>query len=181
MSPTRPAALASAPTGSPTPWPRRPSRKVVPRTLDELSRDAEPPSIWEGPGDRERRERTQKEQELKVLIEEIDPAIASAYVSIGRAKTPGGLGARSLVSCFIRLRTVGGLPLNHRVIEGIETFLKAAIPDLKPEAITVADQTGHKYSSGRPATRRSRKRTRSTSRRRTGATRSPGGSSTSPA
>ena len=86
------------------------------------------------------------------MIEGIDPAIASAHVQIHRVRTGAAWAPRPSVSCFVHLRTEGGRRLGHRVIEGIETFLQGAIPDLKPEAITVADQTGHKYlAAGNPA------------------------------
>jgi len=127
-------------------------RKVVPPTLDQLSRDPESASPFDGPFEREHRENARLERTLKALIEGIDPAIASAHVQIHRVRVRGGLGAPTSVSSFIHLQTEGGRRLGHHVVEGIETFLRGAIPDLRPEAITVADQAGHKYlAAGDPA------------------------------
>ena len=48
-SPTPPAGSASAPTARPRPSPPWPSARSSPRTLDELSRDAEAASLLGGP------------------------------------------------------------------------------------------------------------------------------------
>jgi flagellar motor switch protein FliG len=127
-------------------------RHKVPPTLDELSNADDEPRIWDGPDERERRDKLRLERTLKLLIEGLDPAIASAHVRIHRVKARGGLGAPSVVSAFIHLRTRGGRRLGHHVVEGIELFLRGQIPDLKPEAITVADQAANTYlAAGDPA------------------------------
>ncbi|WP_435008893.1 hypothetical protein P12x_000144 [Tundrisphaera lichenicola] len=128
-------------------------RKVLSPTLEELSREAEvTTSFWDDPETRARRDNLRQEQILKTLIEQLDPLILSAHVQIHRVKTRGGLGASTTVSSFIHLQTEGGRRLSSRVVNGIETFLQGRIPDLKPEAITVTDQTGYKYlAAGNPA------------------------------
>ncbi len=120
-------------------------RGVVPRSLDDLGRDSEVSSLLEGPEERQRRELARLERSLKFQIEGLDPSISSAHVEVSRSKARGGLNARWNVAAYVYLRTDGGRRLSHQNVQGIETFLRGAIPDLKPEFITVADQTGHKY------------------------------------
>jgi flagellar M-ring protein FliF len=119
--------------------------KAVPHSVFDLSNDVDSGSPFDGPEDRDRRDNLNLERILKAQIEDLDPAIASALVRINRVRKRGGYGAPSDVSSFVYLKTERGRELGHRVVEGIETFLTGAVPGLKPEAITVADQTGHKY------------------------------------
>ena len=110
------------------------------------------PASWNGPAERERRDNLRLERMLKAQIEGLDPSISSAHVEVSRSRARGGLNAPWNVGAYVYLRTEGGHRLGHRVVQGIETFLRGAIPDLKPEFITVADQTGHKYlAAGNPS------------------------------
>ncbi len=124
-------------------------RKVVPRTLEDLGGDEEAESPWISPADREGRKLRRLEQALKFQIEGLDPAIVSANVRIHREKGRG-FPAAPRVAAFVYLKIEGRL--GHRVADGIETFLTGDLPDLRPEAITVADQYGNKYlAAGDPA------------------------------
>ena len=126
--------------------------KVVPPTLDELNREAEAVSPWDSQDDRQRRELARQERSLKNQIEGLDPSINSAHVEVHRTRVRGNLNATWNVAAYVYLRTEGGRRLSLRDVEGIETFLKGTIPDLKPDSITVADQTGHKYlAAGNPS------------------------------
>jgi flagellar biosynthesis/type III secretory pathway M-ring protein FliF/YscJ len=126
--------------------------KVVPRTLDDLSHE-EAGSPWDLPEDRQRRELAARERSLKYQIEGLHNAIQSAHVEILRTKTRPGLNAPWNVGAYVYLR-IETTRLSHRVIEGIETFLKGSIPDLNPKAITVVDQFGFNYlSADNPALR----------------------------
>ena len=116
--------------------------KAVPRTLDDLGGDDEAESPWMLPAEREKRDNARLQLSLQREIEEIDPAITSAHVQIHREKGRGFQGPPR-ISAFVRLRVEGRL--SHKVILGIETFLTGNLPDLKPEAITVADQSGNRY------------------------------------
>ena len=80
---------------------------------------------------------------MKFQIEGLDPAITSAHVQIHPARRRGGSHARPDVSAYVYLRTEGGRELGHRVVEGDPAVPPGDVPDLKPEAITVVDQTGH--------------------------------------
>jgi flagellar M-ring protein FliF len=119
--------------------------KAVPPSLAELNDDDESGSPFDSPADLERREKLRLERTLKLEIERLDPAIASAIVRINRVKKRGGYGAPSDVSSFVYLTIRGAGTLGHRVVGGIETFLRGSVPGLKLEAITVVDQFGHKY------------------------------------
>jgi flagellar biosynthesis/type III secretory pathway M-ring protein FliF/YscJ len=119
--------------------------KVVPPSLDDLSQDLEAASPFEAPGERERREQSRLEQMLKAQIERLDPAISSALVKIHRVKKRYGPAALADASASVYLLTDGGRKLGHRVIEGIQRLLAKDMPELKPEAIWVVDQTGHAY------------------------------------
>jgi flagellar M-ring protein FliF len=126
--------------------------KVVPRTLDDLSRDLEVGGLLEGPEERQRRELARLERSLKYQIEGLDASISSAHVEVIRTRARSGMNAPWNVSAYVYLRTEGGRRLGNRVVEGIETFLKGTLPDLRPEAITVADQSGYKYlAAGNPS------------------------------
>ncbi len=121
--------------------------KVVPRTLDDLSQD-EPGSPLDLPEDRQRREVAARERRLKYQIEGLHNSIQSAHVEILRTRSRPGLNAPWNVGAYVYLQVEGRRRLDdHRVIEGIETFLKGAIPDLNPKAITVVDQNGFNYLS----------------------------------
>jgi len=125
-------------------------RKIVPLTLDLLSKPDEAPGLLDGPEERERRDRARLEASLKVQIEALDPAIVSAHVKITRTRGRG-LNAQPRVSAYVYLQTEGRRTVGDRVVEGIETFLTGDVPELRAEAITVADQTGHKYlAAGNP-------------------------------
>ncbi len=128
-------------------------RKVGPRSLDELNKEAGADDSWIATAaDRERRDHFRLVQGLKLQIEALDPAIASADVRVHRGRARRDLYAPSTASAFIYVQTEGGRRLGHRVVEGIETFLTGAVPELRPESITVADQTGHKYlAAGNPS------------------------------
>ena len=125
--------------------------KVTPRTLGDLSREAEVVSLWDSPDDRLRRELAQLERGLEFQIEGLDSSINSAHVKVLRTRTRGGMNAPWNVAAFVYLEVDAGRRLGNQVVEGIETFLKGNIPDLKTEAITVADKTGRKYlAAGNP-------------------------------
>ncbi len=130
---------------------------AVPPSLDDLSQEVEPGNpLLESPADRERREALRLEQILKAQIEGLDPAIASAHVRIHRARRRPGLGQGLEVTASVYLRTEGGRKLGHRAVEGIQRFLIKDVPELRPESITVVDQTGHAYlAAGDPSLKES--------------------------
>ncbi len=68
-------------------------RRVVPRSLDDLGREAEVFSPWDGPEERQRRELARLERSLKYQIEGLDTAISSAHVEVSRTRARGGLNA----------------------------------------------------------------------------------------
>ena len=119
--------------------------KASPKTLDDLIREDEPDSPFLTSADHERRRQNIKEQFLKRQIEMLDARITSAQVSIIREKARASLNPRSTVHATVYLQVEGGQKLVPRIVEGIETFVLAALPDLKGDAITVTDQTGRKY------------------------------------
>ena len=119
--------------------------KAAPKTLADLIRNDEPDSPFLTVAERERREQHKLEQILKRQIELLDAPITSAQVTIIREKARGTLNPRSIVHATVYLQVEGGRKLGHKAVDGIETFLVGALPDLKTDAITVTDQTGHKY------------------------------------
>ncbi len=121
-------------------------RKAAPSSLDDLTRDDDSETPWTmTPADRERHERHRLEQTLKRQIEGLDAPILSALVQIHRDRVRGALNARFNVWANVYLRIDSGRRLGLKTVEGIETFLVGAVADLKPDAITITDQTGHKY------------------------------------
>ena len=119
--------------------------KAAPKTLADLIREEEPDSPFLTSAERELRQQRRLEQYLKRQIELLEAPIASAQVSIIRDKPRASLNPRATVHASVYLQVEGGQKLVPRTVEGIETFVLAALPDLKSDAITVTDQTGHKY------------------------------------
>jgi flagellar M-ring protein FliF len=120
--------------------------KVVPRTLADLGHQ-EAGNFWDLPEERQRREFAARERILKYQIEELHGSIQSAHVEILRTRARAGYNAPWNVGAYVYLHTEGRHRLDHQVVEGIETFLKGAVPDLNPKTITVVDQTGFNYLS----------------------------------
>jgi hypothetical protein len=120
--------------------------KVMPRTLDDLSRE-EPGSPWDLPEERQRRQLAARERLLKYQIEKMTAPIESATVKILQSPKRPGLNAPMNVGASVYLEVEGRRQLDHQVIEGIENFLKAAMLDLNPKAISVVDQNGFNYLS----------------------------------
>ena len=119
--------------------------KAVPTSLDEINRDDEPEPAWGyTPAERERRDVDRLEKGIKRQIEALNPAILSAQVQIRRERARGSWNARWNVRAYVYLE-VEGRPLEPKVVDGIENFLLGAVPDLKPEAITVLGADGHAY------------------------------------
>jgi len=118
--------------------------KATPTTLDELNRDDEPESVWATPAERERHERDRLQQSLKRQIEGLNNSILSAQVTIHRERARGSWNARWSVHAYVFLK-IDGRRLGPQIVDGIETFLVGAVPDLSPGAITVTDQNGYKY------------------------------------
>ena len=122
--------------------------KVAPLTLEDLARQfGESSSLFEGSDEIARRDRALLQMSLKAQIEELDESIDSAYVLINRAKVGGGFRGSEVVTGYVNLQVDGHRKLNHKVIDGIQTILTGSVPELKPEAITVLDQTGRTYLS----------------------------------
>jgi flagellar M-ring protein FliF len=120
--------------------------KVIPPSLADLEgEDDQVNPLWDAPGDRERRENNRLERMLKLQIEGLDSAIASATVRIHRVKRRAGLANLSDVTASVYLRTEGDRSLGSRVVEGIRHFLTKDVPDLKPDAIFVVDHLGRPY------------------------------------
>ena len=134
--------------------------KATPTTLDELNRDDEPESVWATPADREHHERARLEQSLKRQIEGLNSSILSAQVKVHRGRAHGTWDARSNVRAYIYLK-IDGRRLGPQIVDGIETFLVGAVPDLSPGAITVTDQNGYKYMVAGDAPLKERSRIRS--------------------
>ncbi len=121
-------------------------RKAAPSSLDDLDRDDESETSWTmTPADRDRHDRHRLEQSLKREIEGLDAPILSASVKIRHDRVRGGLNARFNVWAYVYLRIDSGRRLGLKTVEGIETFLIGQVADLKPDAITITDQAGHKY------------------------------------
>ncbi len=121
--------------------------KATPATLNDLNREDDPesPAWMLTAAERDRRERHHLEKILKRQIEGLDDPIISAQVTIIRDRVRGSLDPRANVHASVDLLLERGRKLKLQTVESIETFLVSKIPDLKPDAITVIDQTGHKY------------------------------------
>jgi flagellar biosynthesis/type III secretory pathway M-ring protein FliF/YscJ len=120
--------------------------KISPRTLDDLSLE-EPGNAWDPLEDRQRRELAARERSLKYMIEKLHPSITSAHVNILRTRTRNSLYAPWNVGASVYLEVEGKRQLDHRLVAGIDNFLKSLIPDLNPKDTHVIDQNGFDYLS----------------------------------
>lgn len=119
--------------------------KVVPLSVaDTINAIREPGSWVEAPIDRDQRLKGNLERALEAMIERL-PGISSASVMIRRERSRGGLRAGWNVSGFVYLETVRDRGLSYDTIQSIQTFLVGAVPDLKPDAISLVDDNGRPY------------------------------------
>jgi flagellar M-ring protein FliF len=101
-------------------------------------------SLWTTPAEKERLELEAKEETLEAMISDLD-GVVSADVLIHRTQSRAGLRPTSTSTAFVRLETRDGRQLPDKTVQTIKDIIVANEPDLKPDAVTVCDRTGHRY------------------------------------
>jgi flagellar M-ring protein FliF len=120
------------------------------RSIDEIRGDSGG-SIWDPPGERERKEQLVREKLLERLIGE-QKGVAWSVVSLHRAHSSALHRSPFKSSAFVYIETDGGRPLPPRTVQSIPAILAGCVPDLTPASITVMDRRGNRYfDSGNPA------------------------------
>jgi flagellar biosynthesis/type III secretory pathway M-ring protein FliF/YscJ len=106
-------------------------------SIEDLEK--EPPTFsWtDTQADRLERERWRLERWLKASIEEFDPSIRSASVSIQRMP----IHVRDWKSSGLVMLDTERSP-SHKLIRSIQTLLTSRVPGLAPDAVTIGDSTG---------------------------------------
>ncbi len=116
------------------------------RPIDVIRDDSGSGSLfWDGPGEREQKEKLKLERMLERLISE-QSGVLRAVVSINRPR-PSTFARNSATkpSAFVYVETDGGRALPSRSVQAILSLLEGFIPGLVPESITVMDHRSTRY------------------------------------
>ncbi len=125
-------------------------RKFAPATLDDLRKQALNTSVFDGPDEKELKERTFLERELQLLIETY-AGVRAAHVRLNRSKSRVGPRSAANVTAFVRVDRESERELPNKTQMAIKSLLDANIPDLHG-ALTLMDETGHVYlTAGNPS------------------------------
>ncbi len=108
-------------------------------------------SVWDGPGEREQKDKLRLEQLLERLISDQE-GVLSAVVSVNRPRAPAFSRHDVNPTAFVYVETDGGRTLPSRSVQGILSVLNGMVPGLVPGTITVMDRRGIRYvDPGNPA------------------------------
>ncbi len=118
--------------------------------LDDIRNDAGSGNIWDGPGEREKKEQLKLEKILERLISDRD-GVLSALVSINRPHSSAFSRKNPKPTAFVYVETEGGRSLPYRTIQSIPAILAGYVPDLTTESITVMDHRGEYLDPRNPS------------------------------
>jgi flagellar M-ring protein FliF len=122
-----------------------------PHPIGEIREDAASIGFWDGPSEREKKEKLKLEKTLEKFISDLE-GVLSPWVSIDRPHSSGFARTSAKPTAFVYVETEGGRALPYRTIQAIPAILAANVRDLTPESITVMDSRGNKYlDPGNPA------------------------------
>ena len=114
-------------------------------SIDEIRNESATSSFWDGPGEREQKEKLKLEKILERLIGDQE-GVRWPLVSINRPHSSSAFSRNNpKPTAFVYVETEGDRPLPYRTIQAIPAILAANIRDLAPESITVMDRRGHRY------------------------------------
>jgi flagellar biosynthesis/type III secretory pathway M-ring protein FliF/YscJ len=114
-------------------------------------RDEDSTGFWDGPNEREKKEKLKLEKILERLIADQE-GVLWPLVSIDRPRSSGFSRINAKPTAFVYVETEGGRALPYRTIQAIPAILAANVRDLAPGSITVMDRRGNRYlDPGNPA------------------------------
>jgi type III secretory pathway lipoprotein EscJ len=113
-------------------------------SIDEIQNDLASASVWDGPVEREKKDKRKLERILERLISDLE-GVLSPLVSIDRPHSPSFSRSSPKPTAFVYVETEGGRALPYRTIQAIPAILAANVRDLTPESITVMDNRGNRY------------------------------------
>ena len=114
------------------------------RSIDEIRKTDGSTSFWDGPGEREQKEKLKLEEMLERLISDQE-GVLWVVVRIDRPRPSAFARNNPKPTAFVYVETDGGRALPYRTIQAIPTILSANVRDLAPESITVMDRRGNPY------------------------------------
>jgi flagellar M-ring protein FliF len=119
--------------------------------IAEIQNDADSVGFWDGPGEREKKEKRKLERILERLISDQEGVLAP-LVSIDAPHSTGFSRNNPKPTAFVYVETERGRTLPYRTIQAIPAILAANVRDLAPGSITVMDNHGNRYlDPGNPA------------------------------
>jgi flagellar M-ring protein FliF len=119
--------------------------------IDEIRNDSTSIGFWDGPSEREKKEKLKLEKILERLISDQE-GVLSPWVSIDRPHSSAFARTNPKPTAFVYVETEGGRALPYRTIQAIPAILAANVRDLTPGSITVMDSRGNRYlDPGNPA------------------------------
>jgi flagellar M-ring protein FliF len=118
-------------------------------SFEEIREEGGKSSVFDDPADRERRLLKAQEDILAAMIANLGDGIASAFVTVKRPRSWYGPIARpapaARPTAFVYLETERGRQIRHTTVQSIQNIIVGSESYLKPEDVTVIDQTGHHY------------------------------------
>ena len=125
-------------------------RKVEPPSFEEIVKETQTPNLWETGEQREQRLHWGMEKQVKLMIEGL-PDIRSAQVTVQRERVRGGVRTEWKFTGFVWVDVDGGHELSPRTVRSIQALLVANCNGLKPDSVSVSDQSGKFYlEAGNP-------------------------------
>jgi len=120
-------------------------QKAGRRSLQDVQEEIGRASSWiEGPADRELRLRRLNEEALEIMIRDL-PGIESASVLISRPRSRGTTVRGEHATAIVYLKAEGGGSIAQDTVHAISNLVTTRELDIRPDALTVQDNSGHAY------------------------------------
>jgi flagellar M-ring protein FliF len=122
-----------------------------PPSIEEIRKDSQSAGLFDGPIEREQKEKVKLERMLEKMISDQE-GVLSAVVSIDRPRAQAFSRNSAKPSAFVYVETDKGRAVPSRSVQAILGFLDGMVPGLEPGSITVMDHRGMRYlDPGNPA------------------------------
>ncbi len=122
-----------------------------PPSIEDIRKVSQSDGIWDGPIEREQKEKMKLERMLEKMISDQE-GVLSAVVSIDRPRSHAFSRGSAKPSAFVYVETDKGRAVPSRSVQAILGFLDGMVPGLESGSITVMDHRGMRYlDPGNPA------------------------------